>query len=158
MACLVMPDAQHTHTPCQTVPHVAITIIAEAPSDTTPSFLPPVLPRLVHLVGHPQAADAAPTGVTWDAASSTLTVTTPGGNPRVFTSTRFVPSFSTDSTPTQIKETAKPVYEQDNVRINWGRAPEVLEVRKSSGAGAAARPWLLGAAAAAAAALLAAVW
>lgn len=99
-----------------------------------------------------------PQGVTWDAAARTLTVKTPGGNPRVLTSTRFTPSFSTNSKHTEIMETQKPVYEQDNVRINWGRAPELFEAGKSNGAAAAARmPWLLAAVMGAAAAALAGV-
>lgn len=99
-----------------------------------------------------------PQGVTWDAAARTLTVKTPGGNPRVLTSTRFTPSFSTNSKHTEIMETQKPVYEQDNVRINWGRAPELFEAGKSNGAAGAARmPWLLAAVMGAAAAALAGV-
>lgn len=93
--------------------------------------------------------------MTWDPASSTLTVATPGGNPRVLTSTRFTPTFSGRQYSHADKEAAKPVHEQDNVRINWGRAPELFESGKSSGAGAAGKPWLL---AAAAVALVAALW
>ena len=104
-----------------------------------------------------QTAAAAPQGVTWDAATSTLTVATPGGNPRVLTSTRFVPTFSGRQYSHADKEAGKPVYEQDNVRINWGSAPELFESGKSSGAGVAGKPWLL-AAAAAAVALVAALW
>jgi hypothetical protein len=75
----------------------------------------------------------------------------------VFTSTRFAPSFSTNSKQTEIMETQKPVYEHDSVRINWGRAPELFEAGKSSGAaGVAGRmQWLLAAVTAAAAAALA---
>jgi hypothetical protein len=102
-----------------------------------------------------QAAASPPQGATWDAASRTLTVKTPGGNPRVFTSTRFTPSFSTNTTRTEIMESMKPVYEHDNVRINWGRAPELFEAGKSSGAGAVRAQWSLGAFAAAIAVVLA---
>lgn len=97
-----------------------------------------------------QAAGSPPQQVTWDAASNTLTVGTPGGNPRVLTSTRFNPSFSKDSKPTEIKE-IMPVAETDDVKLQWGKAPEVMESAKS----AAAQPqlWLSSAGAAAAFAL-----
>lgn len=90
--------------------------------------------------------------MTWNAASRTLTIGTPGGNPRVFTSTRFTPSFSKDSTPTEIKEIGKSVAQQDDVKIQWGRAPGELEAGKGSSAAAArAGTWLAAVLAAAAA-------
>lgn len=75
--------------------------------------------------------------MSWDAATKTLTIMTPGGNPRVFTSTPFTPSFSKDHTPTEIKAVSQPVYEKDDVKIQWGKEPSIpLEAGKlSSGAG-----------------------